>query len=173
MTSMRLLVRAAIFGAAVGGRASLAFAGPVLARAVAARTGRTPASPRTVAAIAAATALGGETVADKLPATPSRLDPPVLAGRVAAAVAGAVVLARRERAGVMLPVVAAVLGALAEVTVGVKWRSFTRKRGRAVVGAVVEDAVVLTLALVACWPRRGAGGLGQRGAEWRATKGAA
>jgi hypothetical protein len=49
--------------------------------------------------------------------------------------------------------IAAALAAVAEVLLGVRWRSFTQKRGRAAAGAVVEDVVVVVLAMVACWPR--------------------
>jgi hypothetical protein len=157
--SVRRLVRAAMFGAAIGGRGTLLFAGPVLARVLAGRAGDPPAKSRRPnaspgATIAAAAGLGGELIGDKLPAAPSRLDAPALMGRVAAAVAGGVVFARRERTGVVLPILAAGLGALTEVNVGVRWRSFTQKRGWAIRGAVVEDVVVVALAVIACWPGR-------------------
>ncbi|MGO4689915.1 hypothetical protein [Glaciibacter sp. 2TAF33] len=159
--SALLLVRAAMFGAAIGGRGTLVFAGPVLARLLARPTGVAPstraASGGGIATIAAVAGLGGELVGDTSPAAPSRLEPLALAGRVAAAVAGAVVLARRERAGVALPVVAAVLGAVTEINVGVRWRGFTLKRGRALGGALAEDAVVVALAAIACWPGSGTG----------------
>jgi uncharacterized membrane protein len=160
--SALLLARTAMFGAAIGGRGTLLVAGPVLAKLLAGRPGgvaratstRTPSRPGAVAAIAAVAGLGGELVGDKSPAAPSRLDPPALGGRVVAAAAGAVVLARQERSGVALPLVAAVLGAVTEVNIGVRWRSYTQKRGWALAGALVEDAVVVALAAIACWPGR-------------------
>jgi uncharacterized membrane protein len=100
----------------------------------------------------------GELVGDKLPATPSRLAPPALAGRLGLAAATALLVTRAEddggravlpaAAGVAVPV--AIGAALGSAFLGHAWRGWAaRAFGRDWPGAVLEDTAVLTLAAVA------------------------
>jgi uncharacterized membrane protein len=123
----------------------------------------------------------GELVGDKLPTTPSRLVPPVLAARLALAAATALLVARAEDeahraehgptayeegpAEASLPPVApapavpvsacvavpvAVAASFAAALLGNAWRGrAARAFGRDWPGALVEDAIALTLAGVA------------------------
>lgn len=143
--SARLLLRSAMLGAAVGGRSSLALAGPVLSAPAGPRPWR-----RRTARVVAVAALGGELVADKLPSTPSRLEPPVLASRLVAGAAGAAALARREGAPSMLPALVGVATAGGACFAGVAWREWAGQHVPDWQAALVEDAVALTLATRAC-----------------------
>ncbi|WP_263117840.1 hypothetical protein [Cellulomonas sp. RIT-PI-Y] len=140
-----VLLRSAALGVAAGSRASLGVAGPVLSSGA----GRLTRWPAVLGVV-------GELTGDKLPSTPSRLDPPGPSGRAVSAATGAVVLARRARR----PVWSAALIAAAASTVGTwggaAWRSRAARRGPDWRGALVEDAVAITLATLA-WresPRR-------------------
>lgn len=108
----------------------------------------------------------GELVGDKLPTTPSRLAPPVLASRLALAAGTALLVARAadEQEGVGAPAPAvpaaayvavpvAVAASLASAFLGHAWRGWASTRvGRDWPGAVGEDVVALTLAAVATRP---------------------
>jgi len=150
--SVRLIASSAMLGVATGLRSTFAVAGPVLAGRLAHRAGDLvePASKR--ATLAATAALGGELIVDKLPATPSRLVPPALGARLAAASAGAVALARRDNADVALPSVAAIAGAAAGSWGGALWRE--ARFGRSWQRALIEDAAGFALAISASWPDR-------------------
>jgi uncharacterized membrane protein len=145
------LARAALIAAANGSRSliglgALALAGaprgPLHRRAV-----RTPL----------VVASGAELVIDKLPSTPSRLRPAGLAPRVALGAACAAQLWRRDpsaRPGATVAV-GALGGALAfgAAHAGARWRALAATRwGSDLPGAVVEDGVALTLALIAAFP---------------------
>ena len=90
-------------------------------------------------------AVAGELVADKLPSTPSRLQPPVLGSRAVAGGLCGLVVARRAGAPRAVPVVAGALAAVGASVAGVRWR--TAHPG--VQAALAEDAVALGLAAVA------------------------
>ncbi|MCB7135292.1 hypothetical protein [Cellulosimicrobium marinum] len=155
------LARAAALGVAAGGRGSLGVVAPLLARPVPdgpSRTGprrpgqRGPARQRPalrrLGGALLAVAVVGELVGDKLPSTPSRLDPPGPAVRAASGAAGAVLLARR-RHGAGVTVVAACVGAagaLAGTWGGAAWRRLAVGVRPDWPGAVAEDAAALTLA---------------------------
>jgi uncharacterized membrane protein len=137
-----LLLRSLLLGVAAGSRSSLGIAGPTLT------SGRSlPARLSTLVAVA------GELTADKLAATPDRTEPAGFAPRLGTAATGAFTLARRQRAGVVLPVLAGVAGAAAGAFGGIAWR----RAGLlpAVPAAVVEDAVAVGLTVLAV---RGTGG---------------
>lgn len=126
--------RAVLLGVATGGRSTagltaLAVGGPRWARL-------------TTGVLAT-----GEVVADKLPTTPSRLDPGPLAGRaVLGGVAGAL-LARRYGEGWQLPAALGAVGAVAGSWLGSRYRSIGAAHGIPdVVSALLEDAAVVALA---------------------------
>ncbi|GAA1899782.1 hypothetical protein [Lapillicoccus jejuensis] len=133
-----LALRALALGLAAGSRSSLGAV--ALARATG---GRLPA-------LAAATAVVGEVVADKLPQVPSRLEAGPLLGRLGAGALGAAALARREHAGLAGTVVTAALaagGAFAGAALGTAARSVAQERGWSAPAAVAEDVTAGALAL--------------------------
>ncbi|GAB3685296.1 hypothetical protein [Angustibacter aerolatus] len=136
-----LVWRSAALGAAAGARSSL---------------GVTAASFGTsrVASLVGLAGVGGELVADKLPATPSRLSAQGLPARLASGAVGAGVLARREGVRPAAPVVAGLAGAAAGSWGGAAWRAFAARRVPDWQAALVEDAVALLLAALAALPTR-------------------
>jgi uncharacterized membrane protein len=144
---MSLLVRAALLGAATGGRSMAGIAAVALTTPPGAdpawlggRWGRIGA---TMGAL-------GELVGDKLPATGSRLEPLPLAGRV---VSGAIVgflVSQRDGRPSGAPVLAAAAGAVGGAVLGRAWRGLAQRRGRRdLPAALAEDAVVYAVALTA------------------------
>lgn len=135
----RTLTKSLLVGLAAGGRSSFGLAAPLLT------------SNATRARVLGVTAVLGEMVVDKLPATPSRLDAGLLGGRVVAgAVGGATVAARNGHAG--LSVVAAALGVAGSVAgsvLGAAWREIAADKGFAWPAALAEDAASLAVAAYA------------------------
>ncbi len=142
--SARLVLRSAVLGVATGGRSSLALAGPVFGD---------PAA-RGVTRLAAAVAVAGELVADKLPATPARTSAQSLPARLLGGAGAAARLASRERANGAAPVTAGVLGALAGSFGGLSWRRWASRRVPDWQAALAEDVLALGLAAAACLPGR-------------------
>jgi len=146
---MGVLVRSAVLGLAAGGRSSVSLAVP----AFVATRGRHGGGARTLRVLAAL-AVVGETVADKLPATPSRLGSPQLAGRLLAGAAGAGALAAvdgRRVPAVLVAVVVGGAGAFAGAVAGASWRQWAADDGPHALhpdvrAALVEDVVVLASA---------------------------
>ena len=134
----RVVGRAAVLGLAAGGRSSLGLAGPALA-----------SSPSSAKARAAVLALAGELVADKLPATPNRTSGGSLTTRVAAGAGGGAALAKAHGVAPALPMAAGALGSLAGSYGGLAWRTWSARTMPPVLGAVLEDAVAITLAMTA------------------------
>jgi uncharacterized membrane protein len=133
---------AAALGAATGLRSTVA-----LAALVVRRDDGLPAALRHPAAQAAATiACAGELVADKLPATPSRLSPRGLASRLIAASLAAAVLARREARNPVPAVVIASAAALAAAKIGHDTRGGLDRRFPDLAVAVAEDGLAIALA---------------------------
>lgn len=99
---------------------------------------------RWLRAVTAAGALG-ELVGDKLPSTPSRLQQPGLAGRVAAGALAGGLLARRHGRSFVVPAVVAGAAALAASYAGAAWRA----HAPGIPPALAEDAAAVTLAWVA------------------------
>lgn len=98
----------------------------------------------------------GEIVGDKLPATPSRLAPPALVGRLGLAGATALLVARAREPGPTIPpsapvaVGVAVGASLASAFFGHAWRGCAATAvGRDWPGAVAEDVVASALAVLA------------------------
>lgn len=135
-------LRAVLLGVAAGSRASLGVGAPVL------RAGaRGPVRAGTLLTVA------GELVGDKLPQTPSRLDPPGPQSRLLSGGLGGAALARgagRGPGGVLLAVAAGVAGAAAGTWGGAAWRAWSAGRRPDWQGALVEDATAITLAALAC-----------------------
>jgi uncharacterized membrane protein len=129
------VIRYALLGFATGGRT---FAGPT---AVAWTSGNQLAQRLT------AVAALGEVVVDKLPQTPSRLEPGALVARAATSAVAAMVLARRRGDDQRLAAWVAMLAAGAGVTAGSRWRRLTATPN-AVAGAA-EDVVVAAVAWAA------------------------
>ena len=150
MPSALALARAFVLGVATGGRSS---AGPaaVVWSASAAISDRDPLWLSTRAArVGTAVIVGGEVVNEKRPSTPSRLIPPVLAGRVAVGAAAGGFLGRRYALAVGPAALAGGLGGLAGSFAGARWRGWAAKRfGPDLPGALIEDAVVAGLAFTA------------------------
>jgi uncharacterized membrane protein len=139
------LVNAALAGAATGLR-STAGVGALVETGSRGLTGAWATEPvRVVAGLGVA----GELVVDKLPNTPSRLDPPGLLARVAmAAVAGAVIARASDRRLAPAMVVAAGT-AVVSARVGHDLRTFAATRIPPLAAAIGEDAVAIALALLA------------------------
>ncbi len=135
-----LLARSFGLGAAAGMRSSLGFAAPGLFGAGSSKLTRT----------ADAAAVTGEVVVDKLPQTPSRLEPPGLAARFAGATTGATKLARSADRAPLRCALAAAAGAAAGAWGGAAWRDWAGERMPALAGALIEDGVALTLGFVTC-----------------------
>lgn len=145
--------RAVGLGLATGGRSTSA----VAAFAVASQAGPRPRDvnrPASMLSGPGARKVGvalllTELVVDKLPSTPSRLAPPVLGIRVAAAVLVSWALAQREHVPPAMPVVAGAVGAFAGSIAGARYRAATASRGVPdVSAALLEDAATLLLARV-------------------------
>jgi len=141
----RILSSSLLVGSATGLRSQMGLAAVVL------RTDKDglPSWLRTTAAARSVTlAAGAELVADKLPQTPSRLQPAGLAGRLVLGGLGAGLLAHAEK-GPVVP--AAVLGsaaALLAAKVGHDLRARAAQTVPDPVVAVAEDGVAIALALV-------------------------
>lgn len=161
MTSREVIARCFLLGVASGGRGSLGLAAPLLA----APSGPGPRTRKArVRRWALLLGAAGEMVVDKLPSTPSRLNAPGPALRVANAVAGAGILARRAGTPLPLPALAGAAGALAGTWTGAAWRGWAGARAPDWPGALAEDAVSVGLAALAVRPGRGprASGLAPR-----------
>jgi uncharacterized membrane protein len=151
-------VHAALAGAASGSRSLTGLAALILATPGDAKRqpDRTLGRPwvKAVAGLAAT----AEISADKLPAAPSRLNPPGLASRLAGAAAAGAIIARRtpgdDNPAQVAGCVAASVGAvLATAWLGTRWRAWAASRfGHDWIGAVMEDATAVTLATAAARP---------------------
>jgi uncharacterized membrane protein len=143
-----IALRTLALGVAAGSRSSLGISGPVLFRRRPGRsTGLSLGTVRRVLPVAS------ELVVDKLPKTPSRLEPAGLAGRFASGAVGSVILARG--AGLsprqsVVPLLAGVLGTAAGAYGGAAWRRWASRSRPDWQGSVAEDTVALSLAYTAC-----------------------
>ena len=148
--SAGLMVRSLALGLASGMRASLGLGAPAL---VGAARGRPESTFAKLSRAAKALGVAGELVGDKLPQTPSRLDPPGLAARFISGAAGGFALARRQDVSPAYPVLIGVAGATAGAYGGAAWRRWAGARVPDWQGALAEDALALKLAFAACWRR--------------------
>jgi uncharacterized membrane protein len=106
----------------------------------------------------AGTAAAGEFVGDKLPQAPSRLQPAGLAPRLVIGAVSGALLTHREggsRNRAVLAGALGLLGATAGSRLGVSWRQVASRRfGKDLPGALIEDACWLAAAHYASRPRR-------------------
>lgn len=157
MTSS-VLLRPLLLGLATGMRSQLGLA--VLAWSEPAGTGETAAlrtlrSP--VGRLSAAAAAAGEVIGDKLPRTPSRLMPPVLAARlVSGAVVGALAAGSSDRRKLAAAGAVGLAGAAAGTYAGAYYRKVAAEKTPLpdLPFAVIEDTVAAGLAATAvkAWP---------------------
>ena len=139
-----VLEHAAVLGAATGMRSTVALAALILRRS----DGLPAALRHPAARWIAATADGAELVADKLPGTPSRLDPPGLIGRLIFAGLAAAVLARSEHRGPIPSMLTASVAALASAKICHDVRAALARRLPDPAVAVAEDALAIELAAI-------------------------
>lgn len=146
---MTIFLRSVLIGLATGGRSSLGIA--TLALTAPDTGSRWTSRPAKVAAVLAA---AGELTVDKLPQTPSRLDPRGQVFRAVAGAAAGAILAQREGNGRSRTVLAGVLsaaGAWAGAQAGAHWRGLAASKiGPDWPGAIAEDALSVALARQAC-----------------------
>ncbi len=137
------LVSAALAGAATGLRATTGLGALIETASPGVPGPLTMPVGRAVAGLA----VGGELVVDKLPNTPSRLEPPGLISRaVLASAAGALIARASERPMVPAAAVAAV-AALASARIGHDLRVLASRRVPPLAAALAEDVVALALAV--------------------------
>jgi uncharacterized membrane protein len=143
-----IALRSLTLGVAAGMRSSLGISAPALVgRGARAKGGFSITTARRALPVAS------ELVVDKLPKTPSRLEPQGLAARFASGAVGGVILARRAGASpvqTIVPLLAAVLGTAAGAYGGAAWRRWASSSRPDWQGAVAEDGVALSLAYAAC-----------------------
>jgi uncharacterized membrane protein len=143
--------RAALIGAITGSRSMLGLATVALAPPVATTGPLARGSVRGLLAVAAT----GELVGDKLPKTPSRLEPGGIGARVVLGGTAAAALAYRgggapSRGELAQAIALGVGAAIAGTFGGARWRAIAAKRfGRDLPGALIEDAVAFGGALAA------------------------
>ena len=140
--AFEVLQRAAVLGAATGMRSTVALAALVLRRSDGLPAVLRHPAARRIAAVAD----GAELVADKLPMTPSRLDPPGLAGRMISAGLAAAVLARSAHRAPIPAVLTASAAALAAARICHDARAALARRVPDPAVAVAEDALAIGLA---------------------------
>jgi uncharacterized membrane protein len=143
-----VLLRAGLLGLATGGRSLIGGAALAVTNPAAGSWFDRRSTTR-VAVLASV----GELVADKLPMTPSRLQPRGFIPRLVFGGLGGAVLAHREGHSIKVAATAAGLGAVGAFVgahAGAMWRRVGAARlGRDLPAALIEDAVVLAAATVA------------------------
>jgi len=139
-----VLEHAVVLGAATGMRSTVALTALILRR----RDGLPAVLRHPAARPIAVAADGAELVADKLPGTPSRLDPPGLTGRLISAGLAAAVLARSEHRGPIPAMLTASVAALAAAKICHDARAALARRLPDPVVAIAEDALAIGLAAI-------------------------
>jgi uncharacterized membrane protein len=152
---MNDLTRSTLIGVTTGGRSITGLAALVLTAPAGARTQPEKAfTNRWVKSVATLFA-SQEYLIDKLPNTPSRLEPAGLASRATAAAIGGVLVARRTPPSATRQHMALCAGlctaaALATSWLGARWRGWAPSRiGSSFGAAVIEDAATLATSYVA------------------------
>jgi uncharacterized membrane protein len=139
---MSSLESAALAGAATGLRSTVGMAALINAGAF----GLPRQLTGHVAQVAASLGVIGELVADKLPSTPSRLEPAGLGGRLVLAAAAGAVLARGAKDPLLPAVLVAAAAALLSARIGHDVRAAASKRVPPMAAATAEDTVAFGLA---------------------------
>ncbi len=142
---MNEIAAPALLGLSTGARASLAVAG--IAAGI-----RRPGDPVGTALLrhrwgrlAAVALVAGELVGDKLPQSPSRLEPTGIGVRVALGALGGAALPVPRQGGRLLGAVTGAAGAVVGAVAGYRWRMFVAGRGWPdLPAALAEDAVAVT-----------------------------
>lgn len=139
------LLRAAALGAASGARSSAGVAAIALTSSGADRGAAGRLGGRTGTALSTLLA-AGEAVADKLPSTPSRTEPPGLLPRAALGATSAAAVAGRDGDDATLAGVVGLLAALGAAALGTRARGAAARRfGSDLPGALTEDALAALL----------------------------
>ena len=133
---------ASLAGAATGMRSTVAVAALISSRA----SGLPAWAARRPAADVAPAAVAGELVMDKLPSTPSRMEPPGLAGRATFAALAGAVIARGADQPQPFQVLVASAASLASATVCHALRVALEERLPSCAVAAGEDGLALALA---------------------------
>ena len=141
--SFGLVIRSLLIGWAAGARSSLGPGAPTL----------TGARRRTLR-LGAGAGIVGELIGDKLPTAPSRLDHGGAQLRAVAGALGASALARRASVHPVLPALAGAAAGFASAHAGASWRAWAASRMPDWQAALLEDAVALGAAALACLPGR-------------------
>lgn len=136
--SLDVCLRSVAIGVAAGSRASLGLAGPLV-------TSSLSGPWAVVAKVGGALGIAAELTGDKLPSAGSRLEQPGPPIRMTSGAVGALVLARRAEAGVLVPLLLGAAGAAAGTWGGAAWRAAAVGRRPDWQAAVVEDVVALSL----------------------------
>jgi uncharacterized membrane protein len=147
-TTRSLLRRAALAGAATGLRSTVGLCALVNAGA----SGLPSLLTSRPARAAARLAFGSELVLDKLPSTPSRLAPRGISARITFSALTAAALARGESRTLFPAIVVAAASALGSAKVGHDVRAAASERCPAILVAVAEDALALSLAVASQRP---------------------
>lgn len=139
------LLRAAVLGAASGSRSTAGPAAVALTSSSADRglAGRLASG---VGRAVTCSAAAGEAVVDKLPVTPSRLEPPSLAVRTLSGGTSAAAVAHRDGHDPVLPALVGGLGAIGMSVLGTRLRGIAARRlGSDLPGALAEDGLAALL----------------------------
>jgi uncharacterized membrane protein len=146
---MNDLTRSTLIGATTGGRSVTGLAALVVTTPAGARTQPDKAFTNGWVKVVATVLASQEYVIDKLPNTPSRLEPAGLTSRATAAAIGGVLVARRSSPSATRQHVALCAGlstaaALGTSWLGARWRGWAPSRICSSFGAaVIEDAATL------------------------------
>jgi uncharacterized membrane protein len=150
MTTTTLCLRAGLLGLVSGLRSTYGLTALTLTSG--ARPGRSQRPPRPLVALSSV-ASAGEFVGDKLPQTPSRLEPPALGARMVLGSLAGGWLAVRTRGSRPLVVLGASIGGAGAALgshLGSQWRGAAADHfGTDLPGALIEDAVAASVATVA------------------------
>jgi uncharacterized membrane protein len=139
-----VLEQAAVLGAATGMRSTVALTALIFRRS----DGLPAVLRRPAARRIAAVADAAELVVDKLPGTPSRLDPPGLTGRLIFASLAAAILARSEHRCPIPSMLTASVAAVAAAKICHDARAALARHLPDPVVAVAEDALAIGLAAI-------------------------
>ena len=144
--SPSVLLRAVALGAASGARSTAGVTAVALSSVRGDRGALASGLGSTTGKVVSGMLAAGELVADKLPMTPSRLQPPALGGRMVAGGTSAAAVARRDGHDPVLPALVATASAVGASVLGSKLRAVAARRfGSDKPGAFLEDGLAAAL----------------------------